>query len=115
MRVDGSTKAYEPNSLGLWQESPEAKEPPLELQGAAYHWDYREDDDDCYTQAGMLFRILSPQQQQALFASTAAEMAGVDEAVKKHHVRNCLKADLAYGEGVARGLGVDPSALGHTA
>ena len=69
MRVDGnygSTKAYEPNSLGLWQECPEAKEPPLELQGAAYNWDAREDDDDYYTQPGMLFRIMSPEQQQAV-------------------------------------------------
>jgi len=44
MRVDGnygSTKAYEPNSLGLWQESPEVKEPSLELSGAADNWSYR--------------------------------------------------------------------------
>jgi catalase len=109
MRVDGnygSHKAYEPNSLGLWQECPEAKEPPLELDGAAYHWNYREDDEDYYTQPGMLFRILSPEQQQVLFENTAAEMAGVDEEVKKRHIRHCLKADPAYGKGVADALGI---------
>lgn len=114
MRVDdnyGSTKAYEPNSLGLWQECPEAKEPSLALSGAADHWNHREDDDDYFTQPGMLFRIMSPAQQQALFENTAAEMAGVDDDIKKRHIRHCLKADQAYGEGVAKALGLELSQI----
>jgi len=109
MRVDGnygSTKAYEPNSLDLWQESPEMKEPSLELSGAADNWNYREDDDDYYTQPGMLFRIMTPEQQQVLFKNTAAEMTGVADEVKKRHIRNCMKADPAYGEGMAKALGI---------
>ena len=109
MRVDGnfgSTKAYAPNSLGLWQECPEAKEPPLELSGAAYNWEYREDDDNYYTQPGMLFRLMSPAQQQVLCENTAAELASVDDEVRKRHIRNCLSADPAYGEGVAKALGI---------
>ena len=35
-----------------------------------------------------------------------AEMAGVDDTVRKRHIRNCLKADPAYGEGVAKALGI---------
>jgi catalase len=49
MRVDGnfdSTLAYEPNSCGEWQEQLEFKEPPLSLQGAADHWNAREDGED---------------------------------------------------------------------
>ncbi len=109
MRVDGnygSTKAYEPNSLGLWQESPEAKEPPLALSGEAYNWNYREDDDDYYTQPGMLFRLMTPAQQQVLFDNTAAELASVDDRVRKRHIGNCMKADPAYGAGVAKALGI---------
>ncbi len=109
MRVDGnygSTKAYEPNSLGLWQDSPEAKEPPLELSGVADNWNYREDDEDYFTQPGMLFRIMSPEQQQVLFDNTAAELGSVDDVVRKRHIRNCMKADPAYGEGVAKALGI---------
>ena len=109
MRVDGnygSTKAYEPNSLGLWQDNPGIKEPPLELLGAADHWNYREDDDDYYTQPGNLFRLLTPPKQQLLFENTAAELASVDDQVRKRHIRNCLKADPAYGEGVAKALGI---------
>jgi len=54
----------------------------------------------------MLFRIMSPEQQQVLFANTAAELAGVDDEVRKRHIRNCLKADPAYGKGVADALGI---------
>ena len=109
MRVDGnygSTKHYEPNSLGLWQECPEAKEPPLELSGAASNWNFRDDDEDYYTQPGNLFRLMSAQQQQVLFDNTAAELATVDDQVRKRHIGNCLKADPAYGAGVAKALGI---------
>ena len=62
MRVDGnygSTLSYEPNSYGEWQEQPDFSEPPLELSGAANHWNAREDDSDYYTQPGKLFRLMS--------------------------------------------------------
>lgn len=111
MRVDGNfggTKGYEPNSLGEWQEQPEAREPPLAIGGAADHWDAREDDDDYYTQPGDLFRLMTPAQQQVLFENTARAMDGVDEVVRKRHIRNCMKADPAYGAGVAQALGISP-------
>jgi len=109
MRVDGnygSTKGYEPNSLGEWQEQPEANEPPLALHGAADHWDAREDDDDYYTQPGDLFRLMSADQQQLLFENTARSVGGADIEVQKRHIGNCLKADPAYGKGVADALGI---------
>jgi catalase len=74
MRVDGnlsSTLAYEPDCCGKWQEQPEFKEPPLSPEGAADHWNAREDDDDYYTQPGLLFSLMSPEQQQVLFENTA--------------------------------------------
>jgi catalase len=108
MRVDGnfgSTKAYEPNSLGLWQESPDAKEPPLELDGAAWQWNYRDNDDDYYTQAGDLFRLMTPEQQQVLYENTARSVGGAEQTVQERHVASCTKADAAYGAGVAEALG----------
>lgn len=111
MRVDGnygSTLGYEPNSYGQWREQPEAAEPPLALQGAAARWDFREDDDDYYTQPGMLFRIMSPAQKEALFGNTARAMGDAPKEIKLRHVGNCLKADRAYGEGVAKAMGLDP-------
>jgi len=109
MRVNnnaGSTIGYEPNSYGEWQEQPEFKEPPLELSGAADHWNFREDDDDYYTQPGKLFRLMSPKQQQVLFENTARAMGDAPKQIKIRHIRNCLKADPAYGKGVAAALGI---------
>ncbi len=77
MRVDdnaGSTLGYEPNSYGEWQEQPEFREPPLELDGAAWHWDFREDDDDYYSQPRALFRLMNPEQREALYGNTARAM-----------------------------------------
>ncbi len=109
MRVDGnvgSTKGYEPNSLEEWQEQPEYKEPPMDLFGSADHWDHREDDNDYYTQAGDLFRLMSAEQQQVLFENTVRSVGGANIEIQKRHIANCLKADPLYGEGVAKTLGL---------
>ncbi len=111
MRVDGNhgaTLGYEPNSYGEWQEQPEHKEPPLEIDGAADHWNHREDT-DYYSQAGNLFRIMSKAQQQVLFENTARAMGDAPKEIKTRHIGNCLKADAAYGQGVAKALGIDIS------
>ena len=112
MRVDGnfgSTKGYESNSLGEWQEQPESKEPPLAIGGAVDRWNAREDDDDYGIQPGDLFRLMTPAQQQVLFENTARTMDGIDDVVRKRHIRNCMKADPAYGAGVAQALGIAPN------
>ena len=109
MRVDGNQGSllhYEPNSYGEWQEQPEYAEPALELQGAADRWNYREDDDNYYSQPGNLFRLMSPARQQVLFENTARNLAGVPLEIQLRHIGNCLKADPAYGKGVADALGI---------
>ncbi len=109
MRVDdnyGGTPAYEPNSFGEWQEQPEFREPPLDIDGSAYHWDYREDDDDYFSQPGDLFRIMTPEQQQALFGNTARAMGDAPKTIKIKHISHCYKADPAYGKGVAEALDI---------
>jgi len=88
MRVDnnsGRTLSYEPNSYGEWQEQPEHKEPALPINGAADHWNFREDDDDYYTQPGKLFRLMNPEQQQALFENTARAMGDSSKNQNQTH------------------------------
>lgn len=109
MRVDnnaGSTIGYEPNSYGKWQEQPEYKEPPLALSGAADHWNFREDDNDYYTQPGKLFRVMSPEQKKVLFENTARSMGDIPKEIKLRHISNCYKADPEYGQGLAEVLGI---------
>jgi catalase len=110
MRVDGNngaTLSYEPNSYGEWQDDPTRKEPPLKMSGDVYNYDERAFDEDYYTQPGDLFRIMSPEQQQALFDNTARAMQGCELFIMQRHVRHCYKADAKYGEGVAKALGID--------
>ena len=109
MRVDGnegSTIHYFPNSYGQWEESKQFTEPALKLTGDADHYDFREDDDDYFTQPGNLFRIMNKEQQQRLFDNTAAEVGGAEKFIQIRHIQNCYKADPAYGEGVAKALGL---------
>jgi len=108
MRVDGnhgSTIGYEPNSQGEWQEQPEVNEPPLSLEGAADHWNHREDN-DYFSQPAKLFQLMSAEQQQALFDNTARAMGDAPKEIKMRHIGNCFKADPAYGKGVADALGL---------
>jgi catalase len=105
MRVDGKL-GYEPNSYGEWQQQPAFAEPPLGIEGAADHWNYREDDDDYYSQPGLLFRLMTAEQKKALFENTARAMGDAPQEIKVRHIGNCMKADPAYGKGVAEALGI---------
>ena len=109
MRVDGNlggTTSFNPNSAGLWDNQPDFAEPPLPIEGEAAHYDHYADDDH-WEQPGNLFRLMTPAQQQALFENTARAMGDARQHIKERHIANCRRADPAYGEGVARALGLD--------
>ncbi|MBB5065509.1 catalase [Granulicella mallensis] len=107
MRTDGNggrTISYEPNRHGEWQEQPDFSEPPLAINGEAAKFDFREDDDDYFSQPGILFRLFTPEEQQRLFENTARAIVGASQIVQERHISNCSKADPAYGAGVAKAL-----------
>ncbi len=109
MRVDGnegSTIHYTPNSYGQWSEDKSRSEKPLPLYGDAMHYDHREDE-DYYSQPGALFRLMNDAQKQVLFENTARQIGGAETFIQQRHIRNCYKADPAYGAGVATALGLD--------
>jgi catalase len=113
MRVDGnhgSTLGYEPNSYSEWQQQPDFAEPPLALDGGAAHWDHREDT-DYYSQPGALFRLITDDKKKLLFENTARAIGGAPRMIQLRHIGNCLKADPAYGKGVADALGIPLSEL----
>ena len=106
-RVDGnygSLPHYEPNSYGQWQEQPEFREPPLRIRGDADFWNFRENDDDYFSQPGAFFRSMNDEQKQRLFDNTARAMDDAPDFIKERHVANCTKADPAYGAGVKAAL-----------
>ena len=108
MRVDGNhggTLGYEPNSYGEWQQQANFTEPPLNIDGAAGHWNHRQDE-DYYSQPGLLFRLMTPEKKKILFENTARAMGDAPKEIKVRHVGNCMMADQAYGKGVADALGI---------
>lgn len=49
---------------------------------------------------------MSPEDQKATCENTARAMGDALLFIKQRHVRNCYKADPAYGSGVAAALGI---------
>jgi catalase len=106
-RVDdnyGSLPQYFPNSFGQWLPQPEFKEPPLKIKGDATQWDFRKDDDDYFSQARLLFKLMSDEQKTALFNNTAESLGDAPDFIKHRHIRNCNFCDPDYAEGVAKAL-----------
>ena len=101
---DGGAVNYEPNSFGGPVQTG-ALEPPLEIEGDADRYDHRAGNDD-YTQAGDLFRLMTPDQRQRLIDNLVRAMQSVPEEIQQRQISHFRKADPAYGEGVARGLGL---------
>jgi len=101
-----STVPYSPNSYGDHKTSNEHQEPALDLFGAANHWNFREDDDNYYEQPGKLFRLMTDDEKERLFNNTAQKMQGTTKDVQLRHINHCYQADPAYGEGVAKALGI---------
>jgi catalase len=49
---------------------------------------------------------MNAKQKRALFENTARAMGDAPKEIKVRHIGNCLKADPAYGKGVADALGI---------
>lgn len=110
MRVDGNNAAevhYEPNSYGNWGESFKHDNPLEKTGGNIFRYDYREDDHDYFTQPGLLFRAMTPEQKQVLFDNTARAMGDATLQIKHRHIDHCYQADPTYGKGVSEALGID--------
>ncbi len=86
-------------------EDPSVKEPPLKISGDADRYDHREGNDD-YTQAGNLFRLMKQEQKNQLIQNIVSAMKPVPKEIQERQIRHFYKADPAYGEGVAKGLGL---------
>ena len=102
----GAAPNYEPNSYAdAPKQAPQYAEPPLALSGAADRYDHRVDS-DYYSHAGALFRLMNDQQKTLLINNIAGAMDGVTPDVVQRQLQHFYNADQAYGDGVAKALGV---------
>ena len=106
MRVDGNSgngATYEPNSFGVFQEQRDFSEPPLTLDGAADHWNHREDA-DYFSQPRALFNLLSPEEHERMFARIAGELVQVPEHIRQRQIDLFTQVHPDYGNGIARAV-----------
>ncbi|HYE72434.1 MAG TPA: catalase, partial [Blastocatellia bacterium] len=109
MRFDnngGASPNYEPNSFGGPKQNPRYQEPPLKISGDAARYVHRLGNDD-YTQAGDLFRLMTADEQARLIANIVDSMKSVPVEIQLRQIEHFMKADRAYGTGVAQGLGIN--------
>lgn len=102
MRIDGNSgnsETYEPNSAGLFQEQPDFSEPPLSLEGAADHWNHREDT-DYFSQPRALYELLSDAEHQRMFARIAGELIQAAPQTQVRQIDLFKQVHPGYGAGV---------------
>src|SRR5690606_4693858 len=109
MRFDsngGGSVYYEPNSYSGPSETPENKQSEFAVTGLAGSVTY--DQDDHYTQAGDLYRLLSEEERTRLVENIVAAMKPVEkDEIKLRLIGHFYKADPEYGTRVAEGLGLE--------
>ncbi|MCF7857816.1 MAG: catalase [Candidatus Cloacimonetes bacterium] len=109
MRFDdngGPGPNYEPNSFGGAKEDHSYDEPPLKLFGDAARYEQKRGVDDDYIQPGNLYRIMSAKQQKELIENITKSLKKVPSAIQERMIGHFSKADKAYGNGIAKGLGL---------
>ncbi|PSO85142.1 MAG: catalase [Cyanobacteria bacterium QS_3_48_167] len=110
----GGSPNYEPNSdENTPTEDPSQAEPALPLGNVAVdRFDHRKGNDD-YTQAGDLYRLLPPDEQERLVKNIAASLSQAKRDIQMRQLCHFFRADVNYGKGVAAALGIeiDPSML----
>ncbi|MEA3278100.1 MAG: catalase [Pseudomonadota bacterium] len=107
----GGAPVYQPNSFDGPEDDPGYGEPPLRIDGDADCYSHRDGNDDC-TQAGDLYRLMDANAKKRLVDTIVGAMRAVPREIQARQIRHFMIADPAYGEGVARGLGIDPAKVG---
>ena len=99
----GRSPNYHPNSFDEVTELQDGKAPPYALSGALDRYNQR-DDQDYYSQAGALYRLMSEAQRALLTGNIAGAMKSVPELIRNKQIEHFKKADPEYGARVERGL-----------
>lgn len=106
MRFDGNFGGqvnYQPNSFDGPIDDKQYLEPPLKISGDADRYDHRKNNDD-YSQAGNLYRLMNADQKNQLIDNLVRAMKPVPKAIQLRQVNHFYKADPDYGTRVAKGL-----------
>jgi catalase len=110
MRFDGNGGGgpnYWPNSFGGPAPDPGYAVPAIDVTGMAARHAYTLGDVD-FEQAGALFsRVMTDTDREHLVANIVGHLKGAQKRIQLRQTALFYKAAAAYGEGVAKGLGLD--------
>lgn len=108
----GSSPNYFPSSDAAAPKDDAAYlEPPLPLGDVmADRYNSRVDHDD-YTQAGNLYRLLPPDEQDRLHKAIAGALGQAREDIRMRQLCHFFRADEQYGRGVASEMGIELGAF----
>jgi catalase len=108
----GANPNYRPNSFDDIVVDNNYKEPPMQLESSIADWfDRNENDDDHFTQPGILYRdAMNGQDRKNLVNNIVSSMRGIcgekkDEIINRQ-LCHFFRADSQLGIAVAKGLGV---------
>lgn len=116
MRYDGnggSKPNYFPNSFDTIYPDEKYQEPAQDLENSIAGWFDRngENEHDHYTQAGDLFRLMTPAEQKATIQNIIGAMSGIGgekrALIINRQLCHFFRADISLGVGVAIGLGIN--------
>ncbi|MGH8245810.1 MAG: catalase, partial [Gammaproteobacteria bacterium] len=108
MRFDangGATPNYEPNGFGGPAADARYNERPYAIGSEMGRFDHRAGNDD-YTQAGDLFRLMTPAQKKQLIDNIVGSLRAAPREIQERQLVHFAKADPDYGRGIADGLGL---------
>ena len=110
MRFDnngGGGPNYWPNSFGGPDPQPEMAAPPLDISGMAARHAYELGDVD-FVQAGALYRkVMTDEDRAHLVGNIVGHLKNAQKRIQLRQTALFYKADAEYGEGVAKGLGLN--------
>ncbi len=116
MRVDDNGKDkpnYWPNSFDDIHTDEGYKEPAQKMDSDTADWyDRNENDDDHFTQPGLLFRkVMTDSERKNTISNIVGSMKGIEgpkrEEIIKRQLQHFHKADKELAEKLAEGLGID--------
>lgn len=106
IRIDGNgggSPNYHPNSFDGVETRAESALPPYAGIGPVERYDHRLDQ-DYYSQAGELYRLMNAEQKKLLVDNIVGAMSSVPAFIQERQIAHFMKADKEYGAAVARGL-----------
>ena len=117
----GSNPNYRPNSFDDIVVDESYRVPAMQLESNIADWfDRNENDNDHYTQPGLLFRkVMNEQDKKNLVTNIVSSMIGISGEKKDEIINRALchffRADIQLGMSIAKGLGVsiDEKGMAH--